>query len=205
MPTQARLATNLLGTQDGSPSTLKGSLLAGVPVPIHPYRAHGLWQWQYNPLNPLLTSAHLLQLQYFTGAVPEIGGNAEPVFTDKTRTTLWTGARCLGRRREPGKQPRGTNRTAPVDYQRGQGIRHAGPVSNEGGNFLTHGNHENNGVSGSGHSIDAAFLELDEPRQYHAPPDPTLCFQRAANYTRVAAFDAARGTSAGRQDGLGAV
>ena len=49
---------------------------------------------------------------------------------------------------------------------------------------MTHGNHENNGVSGSCHSIDTALLELDELRQYHAPPDPTPCFQHAAEYSR---------------------
>ena len=49
---------------------------------------------------------------------------------------------------------------------------------------MTHGNHERNGVSVNGHSIDRAFLELDEPTQYHPTPDPTLCFQHAANYPR---------------------
>ena len=47
---------------------------------------------------------------------------------------------------------------------------------------MSHGNHKRNGVSGNGQSIDGAFLELDEPRQYHSPPDPTLCFQHAAMY-----------------------
>ena len=49
---------------------------------------------------------------------------------------------------------------------------------------MSHGNHKNNGVSSNGHSIDRAFLELDEPRQFHSPPDPTLCFQHAAKYPR---------------------
>ena len=49
---------------------------------------------------------------------------------------------------------------------------------------MSHGNHKHNGVSGNGHSIDRAFLELDEPTQYHPTPDPTLSFQHAANYPR---------------------
>lgn len=49
---------------------------------------------------------------------------------------------------------------------------------------MSHGNHRRNGVSGNGHSIDRAFLELDEPTQYHPTPDLTLCFQHAANYPR---------------------
>ena len=47
---------------------------------------------------------------------------------------------------------------------------------------MSHGNHKRNGVSGNGHSIDRAFLEIDEPRQHHSPPDPTLCFQHVAKY-----------------------
>ena len=49
---------------------------------------------------------------------------------------------------------------------------------------MSHGNHRRNGVSSNGHSINGAFLELDEPGQFHSPPDPTLCFQHAAKYPR---------------------
>ena len=47
---------------------------------------------------------------------------------------------------------------------------------------MPHGNHQRNGVSGNGHLIDGAFLELDEPTPYHLPPDPTPCFQHAAKH-----------------------
>ena len=54
---------------------------------------------------------------------------------------------------------------------------------------LPDGNGKSNGISGigptttlDGLSIDEAVLELDEPTQYHQPPDPTLCFQHAAKY-----------------------
>ena len=49
---------------------------------------------------------------------------------------------------------------------------------------MSHGNYESNGFSGNGHLIDGAALQLDEPTQYHSPPDPTLCFQHAAKYPR---------------------
>ena len=47
---------------------------------------------------------------------------------------------------------------------------------------MSHGNHKLNGFPGNGQSIDGAVLDLDEPRQYHSPPGPTLCFQHAAKY-----------------------
>ena len=57
---------------------------------------------------------------------------------------------------------------------------------------MPHGNHQSNGISGigsseglNGHSIDGAFLEPDEPKRYHSPPDPALCFQHAAKYPRA--------------------
>ena len=56
--------------------------------------------WQCGPPNPPLDSAHFLQFQHFTGAVPEIGGNAEPVFTDNSTKRADSSADNFGKPRK---------------------------------------------------------------------------------------------------------